>query len=277
MRAIPDSMDAAIVASIDNRLARLEVDDGVRIAWAIESGSRAWGFPSPDSDYDARFLYLRPAGDYLSPWPRRDVIETPLDKIFDVNGWDVAKALRLLVKGNGTVTEWLRSPIVYRGDPQFRDDLLALAEQVTDRALLGRHYLHVGRRQWSEAENASLKKVFYALRPAAILRWLEQNPDRTVPPMDLPTALAECDPPADVVAATEDLIAVKAVTREIGRGTVPPPIARFVNEQYAQAELRYENAERHDPAEAIARCEEFFRGLVGRLPYLSTAPATSSI
>jgi predicted nucleotidyltransferase len=264
MLAIPKSMDDAIVASIDDRMAVLEIDGGVRIVWAIESGSRAWGFPSPDSDYDARFLYLRPAGDYLSPWPRRDVIETPLDKIFDVNGWDVAKALRLLVKGNGTVTEWLRSPIVYRGDSTFRDDLLELAEHVTDRGLLGRHYLHVGRRQWADVENASLKKVFYALRPAAILRWLEQNPDRVVPPMDLPTALAESDAPADVIAATEDLIAIKSVTREIGRGEVPLAIARFVNEQYARADVRYENAEQHDHAEAIARSEEFFRQLVTR-------------
>ncbi|MFC5502069.1 DNA polymerase beta superfamily protein [Lysinimonas soli] len=79
MRAIPDSMDAAVVTAIDDRLARLETDDGVRIVWAIEGGGRAWGFPSPDSDYDARFLYLRPLGDYLSPWDRRDVIETPLE------------------------------------------------------------------------------------------------------------------------------------------------------------------------------------------------------
>jgi len=263
MRAIPDSMDAAIVAAIDDRLAKVAIDDGVRIVWAIESGSRAWGFPSPDSDYDARFLYLRPTGDYLSPWARRDVIETPLDKIFDVNGWDVAKALRLLVKGNGTVTEWLRSPIVYSGDEGFRNDLLALAERVTDRALLGRHYLHVGRRQWADIENASLKKVFYALRPAAILRWLEQNPDRTVPPMDLATALAESDAPEDVVAATRELIALKSVTREIGRGEVPPSIARFVTGQYERADALYELAERHDPAEAIALSQEFFRDLVG--------------
>jgi len=265
MRAIPDSMDAAIVTAIDDRLARLEIDDGVHIVWAIESGSRAWGFPSPDSDYDARFLYLRPMGDYLSPWGRRDVIETPLDKIFDVNGWDVAKALRLLVKGNGTVTEWLRSPIVYQGDTTFRDGLLALSERVTDRGLLGRHYLHVGRRQWADAENASLKKVFYALRPAAILRWLEQNPDRTVPPMDLPTVLAECDPPTDVGEATEELIALKSVTREIGRGEVPAVIARFVTEQFERADARYEDAEGRDPAEAIALSEEFFRGVVARL------------
>lgn len=105
MRAVPATLDSAVVAGIDARLDQLERKHGVRIAWAIESGSRAWGFPSPDSDYDARFLYIRDRSEYLTPWPRRDVIETPLDKVFDVNGWDLIKALRLLVKGNGTVTE----------------------------------------------------------------------------------------------------------------------------------------------------------------------------
>jgi predicted nucleotidyltransferase len=98
MPAIPESMDATTVGAIDRRLDVIETSERVTIPWAIESGSRAWDFPSPDSDYDCRFLYMRGLGDYLSPWPRRDVIETPLDKVFDVNGWDLAKALRLLVK-----------------------------------------------------------------------------------------------------------------------------------------------------------------------------------
>ncbi|MFE3443732.1 DNA polymerase beta superfamily protein [Nocardia sp. NPDC059180] len=83
---------------------------------AIESGSRAWGFPSPDSDYDCRFLYVASLDTYLSPWRTRDVIETPLVGLLDVNGWDLGKALRLLVKGNAVLIEWLQSPIVYRGD-----------------------------------------------------------------------------------------------------------------------------------------------------------------
>ena len=169
------------------------------IPWGLESGSRAWGFPSPDSDYDRRFLYARGLGDYLSPWLRRDVIETPLDKVFDVNGWDLAKALRLLVKGNGTLTEWLRSPIVYRGDPVFRDEFLALAEQVTDRALLGRRYRHV-RLQHFATERLSLKRFFYALRLAAVLHWLDAHPDRAVPPMELMAALEDGDAPAEVRA-----------------------------------------------------------------------------
>jgi len=104
MRSVPDSLDPTVVAEIDARLGSL----GVAIPWAIESGSRAWGFPSPDSDYDCRFIFVRSASDYLSLWPKRDVIETPLDEIFDVNGWDLIKAVRLLVQGNAVVAEWLQ-------------------------------------------------------------------------------------------------------------------------------------------------------------------------
>lgn len=232
------------------------------IPWGIESGSRAWGFPSPDSDYDCRFLYVRGLGDYLSPWRRRDVIETPLDKVFDVIGWYLAKALRLLVKGNGTLTEWLRSPIVYRGDPVFRDEFLALAEQVTDRALLGRHYRHVGLQHFA-TERLSLKRFFYALRPAAVLHWLGAHPDRAVPPMELMAALEDGDAPAEVRAASTELVALKAATHEFGDGEVPDVLARFVDAELTRAE-RFESAVHPDPARAQELCEAFFERVVAR-------------
>jgi predicted nucleotidyltransferase len=263
MRAIPSALDAAVVAAIDRRLDEAERDNDVRIAWAIESGSRAWGFPSPDSDYDARFIYVRPSASYLSPWPTRDVLEWPPDGVFDVNGWDLAKALRLLVKGNATVTEWLRSPIVYRGDTSFRDDLIRLAEHVLDPVLLGRHYLHVGRQQWDLAQAGSLKKLFYSLRPAAVLRWLAANPHSTVPPMTLQEALAECDAPAAVVEESARLVELKTITREMGAGIAPPVIVDFVETELARAHAVFESAVPAPRAEAIARCEDFFRAAVG--------------
>jgi uncharacterized protein len=267
MRSIPDSpgpasMDESIVAQIDARLAGVETEHGVRIPWAIESGSRAWGFASPDSDYDCRFVYVRPAERYLTLWPVRDVIETPLDAVFDVNGWDLSKAIRLLVKGNATVVEWLQSPIVYSGDEDFRDRMLTLASRVIDPVLLQRHYLHVGRQQWVGGETAPLKKVFYALRPAASLRWLRLHGAGELPPMDLPTLLAECDPPASVVAEAEELTALKSVTRELGVGAVPRAIARFIVDEF-------ELASPSDDAEVVPRAElagiadEFFRAEVG--------------
>src|SRR4051812_49968845 len=119
LRHIPDSFSPPVVAAIDARLSDVEAEHEVRIALAIESGSRAWGFPSPDSDYDCRFIYLRRPQTYLSLFQGRDVIETPLEGEMDVNGWDLSKALRLLLKGNAVVIEWLTSPIQYAGNTKF--------------------------------------------------------------------------------------------------------------------------------------------------------------
>jgi predicted nucleotidyltransferase len=263
MRELPSTLDPIVVAEIDDRITRLQREHRVAVPWAIESGSRAWGFPSPDSDYDCRFLFVRSADSYLTPWPERDVIETPLDAVFDVNGWDLIKAVRLLLKGNATVTEWLRSPIVYTGDTAFRDAFLELADAVGDRAIVGRHYLHVGSRQLEGDRNdLPLKRVFYALRPAAALRWLRLNPRSLVPPMDLPTLLVQSEMPRDVLAESEDLIALKAVTHEIGRGSVPPAIDRFITDEFETATELYEDARALVSAESQARAAEFFRSAV---------------
>ena len=254
-------MDASVVAEIERRLENV----GVNVPWAIESGSRAWGFPSPDSDYDCRFIYVRPIEDYLTPWPQRDVIETPLDKIFDVNGWDLIKAVQLLVKGNAVVTEWLRSPIVYGGDPAFREGLLDLAAQVSDRALIGRHYLHVGRQKWATNEQHTvIKRVFYSVRPAAVLRWMRVNPHLSIPPMNLSELLEECDPPSEFAVEIRELIERKLVTRELGRGTVTPAIARFVDDEFALAYDTYEHAEMRTGDDAREMAKAYFRDAVAR-------------
>ncbi len=216
-------------------LREVETTEGVHIPWAIESGSRAWGFPSPDSDYDARFIYVRPAAQLLTVWPRRDVIERPIVGDMDVNGWDLSKALRLILKGNAVVIEWLQSPIVYQGQPWLRDALLAFADEWMDRRRVASHYLHLARRQRSRhVDDASLemplKKVFYALRPAAALRWLDLHPERTFAPMHFPTLIAECDPPPAIAEMVAELIARKAETRELGIGGVPPALLAFIDD-----------------------------------------------
>lgn len=266
VRNVPDSLDPTVAAEIDNRLDRVSAEHAVVVPWAIESGSRAWGFPSPDSDYDCRFIFIRPATDYLSLWQKRDVIETPLDKVFDVNGWDLAKALRLLLKGNAVVVEWLRSPIVYRGDPEFQSGLLELASEVSDPVRVGRHYLHVGRQQWpGEAGDVSLKKVFYALRPACALRWLRIHPGEGTPPMGLTSLLAQSSVEDAVAEEATKLIEVKALTREIGRGLFPPALAHFTSREFEYATEAYENTKSPiDPANAD-RVDDFFRTMIDRV------------
>ncbi|MET9283650.1 nucleotidyltransferase domain-containing protein [Nocardia beijingensis] len=260
LRAIPDSMDPAVVGSIDRELTRVEREHRVSIRLAIESGSRAWGFPSPDSDYDCRFVYVAALDTYLSPWRTRDVVETPLAGLLDVNGWDLAKALRLLVGGNAVLIEWLMSPIVYRGDPGFRDRLRALADEVADRNRVGRHYLHLGAKQWALFERTgSLKKVFYALRPAMALRWLREHPSAAVAPMHLPTLLRQCDLPAELSAAVAELTDLKSRTREMGSGAVPAPITAFITAEFACAADVFVKSTGRDLTRARAITAEFFR------------------
>ena len=98
---------------ICSKLHEIEKENNVKILLAVESGSRAWGFASPDSDYDVRFIYVRPKDDYLRLENVRDVIELPIDDVLDINGWDLQKTLRLLYKSNPTLFEWFSSPIVY--------------------------------------------------------------------------------------------------------------------------------------------------------------------
>jgi predicted nucleotidyltransferase len=264
MRTIPDDFDPATVEAIDARLDAIVRDDHVAMPLAIESGSRAWGFASPDSDYDCRFLFVRRRRDYLTLWPRRDVIETPLDGLLDVNGWDLGKALRLIVKGNAVAVEWLRSPIAYRGDDEFRAELDRFAEEHAPLPLVRNHYYHLGRRQWNATagqDGMAVKKLFYNLRPAAALRWMRTHPD-AMPPMRFQTLMAESAPPAHVADLVADLIARKAETRELGRAPVPEAIAAFIEAEYA---LAADTAERTPPAPAaLDAADALFRNLLDR-------------
>jgi uncharacterized protein len=102
-----------ILDEIQACLSDIEKTHQVKIIYSCESGSRAWGFPSADSDYDVRFLYLHPVDWYLSIEDKRDVIEVPIKNKLDITGWDLRKALQLFRKSNPPLLEWLGSPIVY--------------------------------------------------------------------------------------------------------------------------------------------------------------------
>ena len=267
-RHIPPTMDPAAIAQIDARLAAIRQAEPAAIPLAIESGSRAWGFASPDSDYDCRFIFVRPAEHYLALWPRRDVIETPLGGELDVNGWDLGKALKLLLNGNAVIVEWLMSPITYDCAPQFRADLLALAGRITDRGRIMRHYLHLGERQrrayFGDGRAVPQKKIFYALRPAAALRWLRLHPGDAIAPMNFGQLLSECAPPDEVAGIAARLIERKAVTRELGAEPLPAAIAAFIDAEFEQArgEMGESAPVRPDTREDV---EAFFRATVRRL------------
>lgn len=130
-------------AEIETRLAEMEAQEGVRVLYACESGSRAWGFPSTDSDYDVQFIYAHPVEWYLSVQPRRDVIERPLNNLIDLSGWDIAKALVLLRKSNPPLLEWLQSPIVYMDDKDFIREITELLPAYYSPRNCLHHYLQI--------------------------------------------------------------------------------------------------------------------------------------
>src|SRR5688572_7252344 len=128
-------------ALILNKLKEVEQANQVQILYACESGSRAWGFASPDSDYDVRFIYVHKNDHYLSIDEQRDVIELPINDVLDISGWELRKALRLLRKSNGPLYEWFQSPIVYQSDSTFQGEILALMKLYFSPRAMMHHYL----------------------------------------------------------------------------------------------------------------------------------------
>ncbi len=225
-------MDPAVVAEIKARLSDIESAEDVTIPLAVESGSRAWGFPSPDSDYDCRFIYVRRLEHVADLFPSRDVIETPLTPVFDVNGWDLAKALRLMLKGNAVVLEWLASPIAYRRNEAFCAELQSFAALSFRREAIAHHYLHLLRNQLvrhgDNVAQISVKKLFYLLRPAMALRFLRLNVGQTAVPMRLQDLCSGSSLDAGLRAEIERLIAAKQGLAESTAQPAPADLMSFV-------------------------------------------------
>lgn len=240
----------------------------MRILFAIESGSRAWGFPSPDSDYDGRFVYVHPVGAHLALQQPRDVIEYPIVGEIDAGGWDLRKALLLALGGNAVIVEWAKAPLVYEEIPGFRAELLRLLDRIVDPARVAHHYLglarsHIGRAGAFSGE-AKLKKLFYLIRPIVALDWMAERRFTALPPMSLPECMDGTDLPGDARAAIEDLIAQKAVTREMGTGPVPAPIARYLEARYGHHEMNTPKVIYDEADRALRRtlAEAFYREAV---------------
>ena len=262
--------DPSIRSEIERRLDAIEAEEGVRLLLAVESGSRAWGFPSPDSDYDVRFIYVRPMEDYVTLRERRDVIERPIVDEIDLNGWDLRKALNLMLKSNAVVSEWLESPIYYRSDQAAIEALKALANRALAPILVTHHYLRLARRQYERLFDGKdvvpLKKYFYVLRPALALRCLRLFPEDRVP-MNLHEMIARSSLEEDLSRQIDELVAKKAVTHELGNGPRMADIDALVTAELQDAEARTANMKKksgrhYDEAEALFQRIVFgrFRG-----------------
>ena len=216
--------------TIISELNKIEQQYGVRVLHAVESGSRAWGFASPDSDYDVRFVYVRPAADYLRLDEPRDVIEWKLDEVLDINGWDLRKAMKQFARGNATLYEWSYSPVVYLTTPEW-EIIREVAEDYFSEKAAVHHYYGTAMTTYSNyltGEQIRYKKYFYALRPLLAAIWIEQK--HQIPPV-LFDDLMKMDMEPELHAAIEDLLERKKITTEGELNSQMPVIQAFIQNE----------------------------------------------
>ena len=234
---IIEDKTANIKNQILTKLKTIEQDHNVTILLAIESGSRAWGFPSEDSDYDVRFIYVHKPHWYLSIFKKRDVIEIPVDPVLDINGWDLKKALKLLRKSNPALMEWLTSPMVYL----VNEPLLAPLKQLAKTAFIPEsschHYLSMAKANIAKAEKSDqvrIKTYLYAIRPILCCRWVIDND--TQPPMLFHDVLNIYLPDGEVRAEIDKLLEIKTSSAESDTVNRLPNIETWLENQIQELE-----------------------------------------
>lgn len=222
-----DSIDIQIAQLLD----QVEQEYNVSIILAVESGSRAWGFPSRDSDYDIRFIYQHEKDWYSSVFPRRDVIENMFVGELDAGGWDLRKALQLMYRGNAPLWEWLGSPIVYRKDDAKLDVLLKLASQSVNPKALYYHYRSLAKKKiMSKDEFLHKPKSFlYGLRALLCAKWVI---DRTTPPPVEFAQLVHSYLDNSLKVALKNLMAEKLVLGEGDRMSIGQELADYAVDEF---------------------------------------------
>jgi len=231
------AIPTAIWHDVQSRLDRIRAAHDVRLLLAVESGSRAWGFPSPDSDYDIRFVYVRSRDWYLQLRPGRDVIETAIEDDIDLNGWDIRKALGLLLKSNAVIGEWIASPIRYRMPHPIVDRLELLAKAVMDPRRQAHHYASVARNaadRWLDGDGpVPVKKYFYALRPALAIRCLRLQPSAP-PPMHLNALITAARLPDAIVGDIAQMVEAKRRAKEAAETMRITSLDTLIRDELAQ-------------------------------------------
>ena len=236
-------VEAAMRIEVLENLRRIESEHEVTVLFACESGSRGWGFASPDSDYDVRFIYVHRLPWYLTVAPGRDVIELPISGELDVNGWDLRKALALLRESNPTLLEWLGSPIVYREDAGAMTRFRTLAQDVFSNAKGWHHYASMAKKNFREhlqAEEVRYKKYLYVLRPLLAARWIRARSG--VPPMrfaELAQHTLDATRDAALIAEINALLEVKMRAGEAATSPRWPGIHAFIEAELARNEAEH--------------------------------------
>jgi predicted nucleotidyltransferase len=212
-----------------NKLLEIERNKNIEILFAVESGSRAWGFASPDSDYDIRFVYKHKKDWYLNLWKQKDTIQFVTDNdLLDGSGWELRKALRLLAKSNASFTGWLFSPIIYRADNDFLNNIKKVAN-TNFNPVSGFYHFHSMNKSFEEildSEKMTLKSFFYAIRTALCANWIYKN--ESIPPVLFREMYSLID--SSYHSKLDKLIALKSKRIEKSNDPVEPDLIHLIRD-----------------------------------------------
>ena len=225
---------------IENKLRQIEEHYKVKVLYACETGSRAWGFPSPDSDYDVRMIYMHEPDWYLSLSEGKDTIEMMAnDGDLDITGWDIRKCLRLLWKSNGALLERIQSPIVYRDSEGLIQMFREYAEKCFAPIATMHHYLGMACTSFNEVENkenVKLKKLFYSLRATLACKWIEDK--KSIPPIVFATMVNELDFDPKLKERIKFLVELKSGENESYMHAAEPALNSFIRVQLDLSESK---------------------------------------
>jgi len=257
-------MDPTVQDEIQARLDALEAEHDIRVIYACESGSRAWGFASTDSDYDVRFLYAHSHAWYLSLdlQRRSDTLDVPITDDLDLHGWDVRKALQLFRKSNPPLLEWLQSPIVYRQHADVMERWRSLLPTYYTPIAAGYHYLHMAQGNYTDYLKGNdriwIKKYLYVLRPLLGIRWIEQR--STPVPTEFARLVDAGVTDADLRDAIDRLLTRKRSGEELDEGPRLPLIHAFIADELNRLEdTRFASPDDKKPLKPLNR---LFRDIV---------------
>ncbi len=228
----------SIERDIIEQLKKIEAEHHIKIILAVESGSRAWGFPSQDSDYDVRFLYCHEPDWYLSVFNKRDVIELPIDDLLDINGWDIQKALALLKQSNPALMEWLASPIQYLDVKDVVEPIKDLSQEAFLPLASCHHYLSMAKTHLkviSQCKQVNIKKYLYSLRPVLCCRWVIEEGSQ--PPMLFSDLLSAFLPEGELLADIDELLRIKQSSNEMDQVNRNPGIETFLSDEMKRLAL----------------------------------------
>lgn len=257
-----ENYEGPIEELVRMKIKEIEAKENIRVLHVIESGSRAWGLASPDSDYDVRFIYVRDRNFYLSLRENKDFIDWELNEVLDINGWDIKKVLQYFHKSNATLFEWSNSPVVY----YTTDEWKKLYDEVAGKYFACKssmyHYYGTANKNYHEylmEDMVKYKKYFYVLRPILACKWIEE---KKCPPPVLFDELFDSVLEEDMKPVIADLLTKKVQMSESDKAPKIEKVNQYVEEKliYYKNLLEGMDDDRNPDWEPL---EEVFKKVIG--------------